>query len=266
MENAILIRNLDVIKVCLDFSDIDNINKAINASHLSTIHTQKTQELSSLLGVHLMGFVDRDGDDINNKKACEISGYDYLGSLMLLCKTDSKFNALPFTESELDTVFTYLVTGEIVQKREDKIYDKFCEKYGINPVLPKFPVEPKFFARRGVPYVIIARYNFDEASDEEIISIGTNLFHYSSLLLNIFKKVDGVNLSPDGKYYLNFFKDQSSGYYYVLIQAKGAEDIDEIFIKDPESIIKSMFGEEKESNNKPEDTIEEVLEYDYDEE
>ena len=266
MENAILIRNLDVIKVCLDFSDTDNINKAINASRLSTIHTQKTQELSSLLGVHLMGFVDREGSDINNKKACEISGYDYLGSLMLLCKTDGKFNALPFTESELETVFTYLVTGEIVQKREDKIYNEFCKKYGINPVLPSFPIKPKFFARSGVPYVIIARYNFDEAAGEEIVSIGTNLFHYSSLLLNSFKKVDEVNLSPDGKYYIKCFKDQSSGYYYVLIQAKGAEDIDEIFIKNPESIIKSMFGKENESDNKLEDTIEEVLEYDRDEE
>ena len=61
MENAIIIRQLDVIKTYVDFSDTNNICDAIDASAVSTIHTNKTQELSSLLGVHLMGFVDRDG-------------------------------------------------------------------------------------------------------------------------------------------------------------------------------------------------------------
>ena len=107
-ENAIIIRQLDVIKIHIDFSDIDNIARAINADRLSSIHTVKTQELSAKLGVHLIGFINRNCDDINNEKACEISGYDYLGSLMFLCKTDDKYNPLPFEEDELERVYAFL--------------------------------------------------------------------------------------------------------------------------------------------------------------
>lgn len=264
MENAIIIRQLDVIKTYVDFSDTNNICDAIDASAVSTIHTNKTQELSSLLGVHLMGFVDRDGSDINNKKACEISGYDYLGSFMLLCKTDDKFNALPFSEAELETVFNYLVTGEIVQKHKGELYNEFCERYGVNPILPSLPVKPKFFARSGVPYVVIARYNFDEAKGNEFNEIGVNLFHYSTLLLEKFKNVSDVYLSNDGKYYLKCYKDSNSGFYYVLIQAKDVEGVDEIFIKDPESIVKAMFTDEKDAKENLEDALEEVVEFDHD--
>ena len=270
MENAIIIRQLDVIKAHVDFSDTTNIMKAINSSHLYTIHTKKTQELSSLLGVHLMGFVDKEGDDINNEKACEISGYDYLGSLMLLCKTDDKFNALPFTENELETVFTYLVTGEIVQKHEEKLYNEFCERYGVNPILPTLPVKPKFFARSGVPYVVIARYNFDEAKGNDFNEIGVNLFHYSTLLLEKFENVSDVYLSNDGKYYLKCYKDSNSGFYYVLIQAKDVEGVDDIFIKDPKAIVDAMFNKDKKSETFKDDALEEVAsspgDYDYDDE
>ena len=273
MDNAIIIRQLDIIKTYIDFNDFDNISNAIHANHLSTVHTVKTQELSSLLGVHLMGFVDRDGDDINNKKACEISGYDYLGSLMLLCKTDDKFNPLPLSEGEVECVFHYLVTGEIVQKHDSEIYKKFCEKYGVNPILPEFPIEPEFFKEDMVPYVIIARYNFDEASENMFQRIGESLFHYSSLLLNSFKEVDEVYLSQDSKYYIKCYKDSngiSKGFYYVMIQAKGAEGIDDIFIKNPKAIVDVMFNKDEKRESFKDDALEEVAsspgDYDYDDE
>ena len=273
MDNAIIIRQIDIIKTNVDFSDLDNINKAINASHLSTIHTMKTQELSSLLGIHLMGFVDSDGDDINNQKACEISGYDYLGSQMLLCKTDDKFNPLPLNDDEMECVFHYLVTGEIVQKHDSEIYKEFCEKYGVNPILPEFPIEPEFFKEDMVPYVIVARYNFNKLSEKQLEKMGETLFHYSSLLIGRFKNVEGVHLSLDDKYYLSCYKDNdgiSYGFYYVMIQANGVEGIDDIFIKDPKAIVDAMFNKDKRSETFKEDALEEVAsspgDYDYDDE
>ena len=103
--NAIVIRHLDILEVEVDFSDLDNIAKAIDAEYVSTIHTKITQAISAKLGIHLIGFVDRDGDDINNKKACEISGYDYIGSSLLLCKCDDGYNPYPLEEDELSKIF-----------------------------------------------------------------------------------------------------------------------------------------------------------------
>ena len=112
-ENAILIRNLDIVKVYVDFSNLDNIKSILNCDRLSTIHTAKTQELSEKLGFHLMGYVDREGDDINNEVACEVSGYDYIGSFMLLFKTDDSYHELPLSEDELEKLYSYLTIGEI---------------------------------------------------------------------------------------------------------------------------------------------------------
>lgn len=110
--NAIVVRWLDIIGVQVDFSDLSNIEQAINARRLYTIHTAKTLELSERLGVHLMGYVDREGNDINNQTACNLTGYDYLGSMMFLCKTDDRYNALPFTEEEYNRVYAYLTNGK----------------------------------------------------------------------------------------------------------------------------------------------------------
>ena len=124
-ENAIIIRPLDVVKTYVDFSDIDNIYSALDVESVSTIHTAATQELSSKLGIHLIGFVDRHMSDINNPLAASISGYDYIGSNMLLCKTDDRFNPLPFTKEELEKVYRYLVEGEdaLEEVIDDEDYD-----------------------------------------------------------------------------------------------------------------------------------------------
>ncbi len=118
-ENAILIRHLDVIKVHVDFSNDDDIYRLLNAERISTIHTRKTQELSKQLGFHLVVYVDREGHDINNNLACSISGYDYLGSFMLLFKTDDKFNSLPLEENELESLYNYLTSGDVLEETYD---------------------------------------------------------------------------------------------------------------------------------------------------
>ena len=52
-ENAIIVRPLDIIKVYVDFSNIDNVYRSINADLVSTIHTVQTQEISEKLGFHI---------------------------------------------------------------------------------------------------------------------------------------------------------------------------------------------------------------------
>ncbi|MCR4910913.1 MAG: hypothetical protein K5925_00055 [Bacilli bacterium] len=111
-ENAIIVRWLDTIKIHVDFDNFyDSVCSVINADRLSTVHTTGTKRLSSLLGVHLIGFVNRDGNDINNDRACELTDYDYLGSMLFLCKTDDNLNPLPFNEDELEKVYNYLTNG-----------------------------------------------------------------------------------------------------------------------------------------------------------
>jgi len=263
MENAILVRHLDIIKIEIDFSDINNICSALNASSLSTIHTAKTQELSNKLGVHLMGFVDRNGDDINNEKACSLSGYDYIGSFMLLCKTDRNFNPLPLSEKEVNLVFDYLNPNkeEIKQDKEDNEYERFCKEYGFRPVLPNSPIKLEFFRKEGVPYVLIARYNFNEVKENDYKAFLDALYKYSSILIDEFKDVDGVKLSSDGKYYLHCYNEDNSstsGYNYIFIQVN---DDSNIIIKNPKAIVDVMFnGIEKEYEHVDlEDALEETL-------
>ena len=219
-ENAIVIRFLDVIKVEVDFSDFDSIYAAVGADRVSTIHTAKTQELSAKLGIHLMGYVDRDGDDINNKLACEISGYDYLGSFMFLCKTDNKFNPLPFTEAELNSVYTYLTTGKIIPASACKNDDSgnFFKKYGIAPYLPDFPVAPTYRFFDEYPTIILITYDFKGLSDAELGECGKALFPYSDILVTKFKNIGGgVNVDSGRTYYIN--NKYTPDAYYILIQA-----------------------------------------------
>ena len=112
MYNALIVNDSGITKIFVDFSNFDNIYESLKVRRISTIHTRETQRISSILGVHLMGFVDRDCAGPNNKKACEISGYDYLGADLLLCKTDDKFNPLPLEEDELERVYKYLLNGK----------------------------------------------------------------------------------------------------------------------------------------------------------
>ena len=226
-ENAILVRPLDIIKIYVDFSNTDNIYEVINAERLSTIHTAQTQKLSALLGIHLMGFVNRDGDDINNSRACQISGYDYLGSNMLLCKTDDKLNPLPFSEAELNSVYTYLTTGKNTSSSLNQNSSSFIEKHNILPVLPEFGIEPKELYSRSHPNVIVFQYDFSNLDDDKLLKIGENLFNYSSRLIDELINIDQANsvfVDASRTYYLHNYFPEDHQSYYVLIQAISSED------------------------------------------
>ena len=216
-ENAIIIRQLDIIKIHIDFSDIDNIYNAIYADRVSTIHTAKTQELSAKLGVHLIGFINRKCDDINNEKACEISGYDYLGSLMFLCKTDDKYNPLPFEEDELERVYTYLTTGEIISNTSDEqgLLGEFLSKYRINPALPNLSIKPEVTLYENYEKVILLTYDFSKA---DLGKIGGELFQYSDRLVKEFYEEDEASVAPDETYCVKCKTDMGEQKFYVLIQ------------------------------------------------
>ena len=257
-ENAIIVRQLDIIKVYVDFSNIDNVYRSINADLVSTIHTVKTQEISEKLGFHIIGFVDREGNDINNNKACQISGYDYIGSFMLLCKTDDKYNALPLDEKELDSLYTYLTTGKVVDTSFDAA-QAFFNRYGIeNPLSPRCAVRPDVYYKEEVPYMILLRYEFAKMSDKEQELLGAALFPMSSRIFEEgFKDIDGVKESPDGKYYVNFLFDENRESYNVLMQAKDPEVSDEILLYDTKNTINGFLGKIKPPKNAYGDTASE---------
>ena len=220
-ENAILIRQLDVLKIYVDLSDMENIYKVLDADRIATIHTIKTQEISSKLGIHLIGFVNRNFDDSINTLACEFSGYDYLGSSMLVCKTDDKYNALPLNESELECVYTYLTEGKIIPLSIKKDAAEFFKENGINPVLPEFGLEPETILLGQYPDVIVLKYDFSELTDKEIAKVGMQLFGYSGRLINELKYIDEENLihlNDDGTYYLKNYFPEDRNSYYVIIQ------------------------------------------------
>ena len=222
-ENAILIRQLDVLKVYVDFSSDEGIKTAINAERLSTIHTLKTQELSNKLGVHLIGYINREGNDINNDLACEISGYDYIGSFMLLCKSDDKYNNYGFDENELECVYTYLTTGKVISPVKDDTINKFFKKYSFEAPLPNFDIKPKVYYDEKVPYVILLRYEIRNVPFHLLERMGQVLFSYSTTLLDKCVTIEnGVNLSKDDKYYIKCLT--KDGYFNILIQAKEDEN------------------------------------------
>ena len=244
-ENAILIRHLDIQKVSVDFSNIDNIYQLLNADRLSTIHTQKTQELSKQLGIHLMGFVNREGDDVNNRMACEISGYDYIGGFLFLCKTDDKFNPLPFNEKELESVYNYLTENEPVEEEEDNGMRDF-----IDHVLPDFGIDAQIYQMPEVPYVVLMRYDLRKLNDKQLMELGGKLFEYSENILKNFEELDnGVYLSNTDKYYIKNYKE-GMDFYNILIQFKGEE---EILIYDAEAVIHKGFLNEGKEEVKPHD-------------
>ena len=220
MNNAILIRFADIIPIEVDFSDLNNIYSAIGAEGVSTIHTATTQDISRKLGVHLMGFVDRDGDDINNDVACKISGYDYLGSSMLLCKTDNSFHALPFNGAELNCVYTYLTTGKVIPSVATD--GDFFEIYGINPVLPNFGVQPRIVLSPNYPTLALVVFDLRSV---DMAKVGENLFYYADTLVKRFGISFGFKLSPDGKYYTINKWVHGYAYFVVCIEVADGQPV-----------------------------------------
>ena len=259
-ENAILIRQLDVLKVYVDFDDPNGIEKAVNARRVSTIHTAKTQEISNKLGIHLVGYVDREGNDINNELACRLSGYDYLGSFMLLCKTDDKFNNYGFSKEELECVYTYITTGKVISATKANDATSFFDKYGIELALPNLYVEPKIYIREDVPYVMLLRYNLNDVPSNKLNDLGISLFGFSSFLIEKCQSDDDhVELSNDGKFYLKCLMENETGFYNILIQAR--EENDENLLKNAEAVIqKGFLNPEKPKSSYNEDDVDTSLE------
>lgn len=108
-ENALLVKTSSAEKVAVNFEDTDDIKRVLNGRRLYTIHTRETQKISAELGFHIMGYVDDRGHGCNNAIACRLTGYDYLGSSLLLFKCDDKFNALPLDGDELEALYQYVV-------------------------------------------------------------------------------------------------------------------------------------------------------------
>lgn len=241
-ENAILIRPLDVLKVEVDFSNLENINYAINADGVSTIHTQKTQEISDKLGIHIIGFVDRNANDINNPKACEISGYKYIGSFMLVCKTDSRFNPLPLNEDELETVYTYLATNDVALAKSNDAKTFFTRYEITNPLLPVSNVVPSTYYKKEVPYLIMFRYDLTNLSRQEIDEFAESLKRLDKrIFFENFRDVDGVLMSSDKKYYFCSLLDDDLNNFYVVLQAK--DDVtEEILLKNIKGTVNGFLG------------------------
>ena len=253
-ENAILIRPDNIEKIYIDFSNDENICTAIEAKGLSAIHTIKTQDISKELGIHLIGYVDRHGGSLDNRLAAKISGYDEIYSLMLLCKTDDKWNNLPLSEGELNSLYTYLTTGKVITNYGNDLSRAFFEKYGIcNPILPKCNTEPDVYQLPEVPYVMLFRYEIKKMSDKDAEAFGKALFTMADRLLNGgFEKVDGAWLSPDKKYYINSKLDNENKAFDVLVQAK--EEVDEVLIVDVIGSANGIMGKLPEQNREDIDT------------
>ena len=252
--NAILVKPDGIEKIYVDLSDYKNICKAINANGLSTIHTIKTQEISRKLGIHLVGYVDRHGGNLDNTLAAEISGYDEIYSLMLLCKTDDKWNDCPLSEGELECLYTYLTTGKVTVADDGDKASMFFKKYGIvNPALPKVSFKPEVYQLESVPYVMLFRYDMHKLKDKQLQELGEAMFHMADRLINEgFDIVDGVYLSPDKKYYIHSKMDQESGAFNVLIQAK--DEVDEVLIRDVTGSANGILGKPKQYDHVDLDT------------
>ncbi len=254
--NVIIVKSDDIYKDYVDLSDSNNIKAAINATGLSTIHTVKTQEISKILGIHLVGYVDRHGSGENNENACLVSGYDFLGSDMILFKTDDKWNDYPLDEYEIERVFTYLVELKILPEKRSNLDKEFCERYGVKPLLPDLPVSPIPLGMPEVPYVLVLQYRIEGLSEKLSEEVANEVEDYSDKLPGEEKGF----LPEDGKYYINAFVTPDYEYLYVLLQAK-VEEADEPIIVNAESVVEALVNpkDNKGQGGDPETTMEEAI-------
>ena len=109
--NAIRISNI-VEKVHVDFSSLDSLKESTGFKRLYTIHTQKTLDISKELGFHVAEFCDDHGTG-GSSLAAKFSGYESLPSDLILCLMDEKYNFLPLSEAQLETLYIYLTTEEV---------------------------------------------------------------------------------------------------------------------------------------------------------
>lgn len=120
-------------------------------------------------------------------------------------------------------------------KENQALLKLFFEKHDINLPLPNLFIDPKIYYREEFPYALLIRYDLKELSDNKREEIDK----FSNNLAQSFKKVDGVLLSPDGKYYLNHLLEDS--FYNILIQIVDEEH--DIYIRNIKDVIYKGFLE-----------------------
>ena len=158
----------------------------------------------------------------------------------------------------MECVYTYITTGKIVSSIKYGDEGSFFEKYGINPPLPDLFVEPKVYYREDFPYALLLRYDLSEIPMNKIEKVGESLFAFSSRLLELFKNVDGVLLSNDGKYYLNCKMENGFSFYNILIQV--VDDEHDIYIRNAEEVIYKCFLENEETVSPYYDDVDTAIE------
>ena len=108
--NAIRVSG-QIIKTHIDFSSFEGLKESSGFKRLYTIHTQKTIDLSHILGFKVAGFCDDHGYG-GPQLAADIAGYPSLPSDLILCGMDDQYNFLPLSEAEVEALYVYLKEGK----------------------------------------------------------------------------------------------------------------------------------------------------------
>ena len=218
--NALRISN-EIEKVTVDFSSYESLKKSTGFSRAYTIHTEKTNTLLNKLGFHVGGFCDENGSG-GSSLACQVTGYDDLPSDVILCLMDEKYNFLPLDEEQLESLYVYLTTGEILRPyglESDNPALAFFKHHAIHPSLPPIEDEPDAIFDDLYPDFICLRYDMSSFSDAELANLGREMFFYSDHLVNDYQNKDGFLLSPDGSHYIELKYEPAFGMWLIVIQA-----------------------------------------------
>ena len=143
-------------------------------------------------------------------------------------------------------------------KEKATLLSFFCEKHGINPALPHLFVEPKIYYRTEFPYAILLRYDLTKLPDNKRKEADKILSAFSKCIIDSFKKTDGVYLSPDGKYYLNYLMEDNLRFYNIIIQMVDEEH--DIYIKNIKDVIYKAFLEPECDKSPYYDNVETAIE------
>lgn len=110
--NALIVTTQGILNLVeIDFSIYEGLYRAIGVKRVSTLHTRCTQGISSILGVHIVGFCDRYGElnhSDENTIAAQATGYDMLRGDVVFCRADNYFTPLPLKESDALALKNYL--------------------------------------------------------------------------------------------------------------------------------------------------------------
>ena len=242
-DNAISITPTGIQKIYVDFANYANIHRFLHAEKVVVIEEKKTMNLSHKLGVKIMALASEKEEGQNNSVAKKIFGVEDISSTILLCKTDESFNALPFVEENLERLYRYLTTGVLVLPKNLIGGMPFFTKYQIDSVvLPNLDYEPEAYYLEEMPEVLLLKYNLAVMSDAQLGNMGQAISAFSARLNSEgFSDVDGVKLSPDGKYFIHYVLESENYRFLVLLQA--TKDNESVLIKDIDMLSQKFLQE-----------------------